>query len=97
MSTSPDRRPRLGRRAAQAAGPRASLRQLLPYLFEHRSVLVVVLVLGVLGAVASLAQPLLVSSVISVVQAGQPLGGLVWLLVALVVAAGLLRDRKSGV
>ncbi|MDQ1580810.1 MAG: hypothetical protein QOD05_1585 [Microbacteriaceae bacterium] len=71
-------------------GPRATFRQLLPYLSEHKKVLGVVIGLSVLSAGASLAQPLLVSQVISVVQKGQALGSLVWLLVALVVASGVL-------
>jgi len=62
----------------------------MPYLLEHRRVLGFVIVLSVLGAAASLAQPLLVSNVISVVEAGESLQGLVWLLVGLVVASGLI-------
>jgi ATP-binding cassette subfamily B protein len=71
-------------------GPRGTFRQLFPYLAEHRPVLIVVVVLSLAGAGASLAQPVLVSQVISVVQSGAPLGMLVWLLVGLVVIAGLL-------
>jgi ATP-binding cassette subfamily B protein len=71
-------------------GPRASFRQLLPYLMEHKRVLVWVIVLSVLGAAASLAQPLLVNQVITRVQHASPLGSLVWALVALVVIAGLI-------
>lgn len=91
MSNSPGTRSRFGRRpSGTSTGPRASLRELLPYLTEHRRVLGLVLVLSVLGAVASLAQPLLVSSVISIVQAGGSLGGLVWGLIVLVVLSGLM-------
>lgn len=71
-------------------GPRASFRELLPYLTEHRGILGVVIGLSILGAGASLAQPLLVSQVITVVQQGDPLGMLVWALVGLVVVSGLL-------
>lgn len=71
-------------------GPRAKFSQLLPYLFEHKAVLSVVIVLSVLGAAASLAQPLLVSQVIDIVGRQQPLGGLVWLLVVLVVVSALI-------
>ena len=46
--------------------------------------------LSVLGALATLAQPLLVGQVITRVQAGEPLGRLVWVLVALVVLSGLI-------
>jgi ATP-binding cassette subfamily B protein len=62
----------------------------MPYLLEHRTVLSWVIVISVLGAGASLAQPLLVAQVISTVEEGGELGGLVALLVGLVVLAGLL-------
>jgi len=62
----------------------------LPYLLEHKKVLSFVIVLSVFGAAASLTQPLLVSQVIAVVQAGRSLGTLVWLLVGLVVISGLV-------
>ncbi|WP_108249794.1 ABC transporter ATP-binding protein [Planctomonas deserti] len=71
-------------------GPRARFSDLLPYLLEHKRILAVVTVLSLLGAAASLAQPLLVSQVISVVQAGRSLGPLVWALIALVVLSGLI-------
>ena len=82
------RRTRFGGKADE--GPRGTFRQLLPYLAEHRPVLAVVIVLSLAGAAASLAQPVLVSQVIGVVQSGRPLGSLVWLLIGLVVAAALL-------
>jgi ABC-type multidrug transport system fused ATPase/permease subunit len=71
-------------------GPRARFRQLLPYLSEHKPAIAAVVALGVIGSAASLGQPLLVSQVITHVQAGDPLGMLVWALVALVVASALL-------
>ena len=82
-------RSRWGRRP-QPEGPRATFRQLLPYLFEHKKVMAFIIVLSVLGAAASLGQPLLVQQVISAVQQGVTLGPLVWALVALVVVAGLI-------
>lgn len=78
-----------GRRPADD-GPRASFKQLVPYLMEHKRVLAWVIALSVLGAAASLAQPLLVNQVITRVQHATPLGWLVWALVALVVIAGLI-------
>ncbi|GAA1728223.1 ABC transporter ATP-binding protein [Microcella frigidaquae] len=90
-STASPRR-RFGRPAGSVAddGPRATFRQLLPYLLEHRTVLSWVIVISVLGAAASLAQPLLVSQVIGIVERGGDLAPVVTLLVVLVVAAGLL-------
>lgn len=49
-----------------------------------------IIALSILGAAASLAQPLLVSRVISVVEAGQSLNALVWMLIGLVVISGVL-------
>jgi len=85
-SPTPGRR---GRRPAQD-GPRASFRQLLPFLFEHRGILVVVALLSIVGAATTLGQPLVVGQVISLVQADQPLGWLVWALVALVIVSSLI-------
>jgi len=88
MSVPAPARGRRGRRVPE--GPRASFRQLLPFLLEHKRTLVVVGVLSVLGAAATLAQPLLVGQVISRVQDAVPLGSLVWLLVAFVVLSSVI-------
>ncbi|WP_313355221.1 ABC transporter ATP-binding protein [Microbacterium sp.] len=85
--TAPARR--RGRRAQQD-GPRATFRQLLPFLLEHKKVLAVVAVLSIVGAAASLAQPLLVGQLIARVQQAQALGALVWLLIGLVIAASVI-------
>lgn len=81
-------RPRGRRRTDE--GPRARLSQLLPYLFEHKGVLVAVAVLSVIEAVATLGQPLVVGQVIERVQAGDTLGILVWALVILVVVSSAI-------
>jgi ATP-binding cassette subfamily B protein len=88
MSTTTSRRG--GRRPSRDDGPRASFSQLVPYLLEHRGILSVVVVLSLFGAAASLGQPLLVGQVITRVQSGLDLGPLVWALVGLVVASGLI-------
>ncbi|WP_295789943.1 ABC transporter ATP-binding protein [uncultured Microbacterium sp.] len=88
MSSPAPARGRRGRRPAD--GPRASFRQLLPFLLEHKRTLAVVAVLSVLGAAATLAQPLLVGQVITRVQNAVPLGALVWLLVAFVVLSSVI-------
>ncbi|WP_309617304.1 ABC transporter ATP-binding protein [Salinibacterium sp.] len=90
MSNSDARPPRSRFGAKDDGGPRATFRQLLPYLAEHKKILGVVIGLSIIGAGASLAQPLLVSQVITRVQAGDPLGTLVWVLVGLVVAAAII-------
>ena len=85
----PDRAARPSRTATDE-GPRASLRQLLPFVFEHKKTLIAVAILSVLAAAATLAQPLVVGQVIERVQQSAPLGTLVWVLVALVVASSLI-------
>ncbi|MFL1999863.1 ABC transporter ATP-binding protein [Microbacterium sp. A1-JK] len=82
-------RARRGRRSPDD-GPRASFRQLLPFLFEHKRVLVIVAILSVIGAGTTLAQPLLVGQVIELVQNGETLGALVWAIVALVVVSSII-------
>ena len=89
MSTSTDRPSRRFGRPVDD-GPRATFGQLLPYLLEHRKVLGWVIVISVFGAAAALAQPLLVSQVITIVEQGGDLGPLVALLVGLVVVGALL-------
>lgn len=71
-------------------GPRATFRQLLPYIFEHKGTLVAVAVLSVLGAIATLVQPLLVGQVIERVQNQDGLGLLIWALVGFVIVGSLI-------
>ena len=90
MSTTTSPRRGMFGRGKPDDGPRATFGQLLPYLFEHKKILGVVIALSILGAGASLAQPLLVSQVITVVQEGGALGMLVWALIGLVVISAIL-------
>lgn len=85
--TAPSRR--RGRGAPQD-GPRATFRQLLPFLFEHKRTLIVVAVLSVFGAATSLVQPLLVGQVIEAVQSDRGLGILVWLLIGFVIVSSII-------
>ena len=75
MSSAVPARPNRRSRAREEAGPKARVRDLLPYLSEHRAVLAVVVVLSLLTAVTSLLQPLLVQQVVQRVQQGLSLGG----------------------
>ncbi|MFC0681305.1 ABC transporter ATP-binding protein [Lysobacter korlensis] len=70
------------------ARPRPKLSHLTPYISSHWKALLAAVLLSLLGAAASLTQPLLVSALISAVQASGEPGSLVWLLTGLVVAAG---------
>jgi len=89
------RRSRTHNTASQTdEGPKASFRQLMPFLLEHKRVLSVVIALSALGALTGLAQPLLVAEVISRVEEGLELGWLVGVLVALVVISALLSGYR---
>ena len=77
-------------RDSDDGSPRATFRQLMPFLLEHKKVLSIVIALSAAGALTTLAQPLVVSQVITVVEAAQPLGNLVWILVGLVMISAAL-------
>src|SRR5699024_8607787 len=66
-------------------GPRASFRQLLPYILEHRGTIVAVAILSVIAAALTLVQPVMIGEVIRHVEAQDPLGWLLYGLVAFVV------------
>jgi ABC-type multidrug transport system fused ATPase/permease subunit len=70
-------------------GPKAKFSQLTPYLFEHKAALVVAVILSLIGAVVSLAQPLVVGQVITAVQNGEDVGQLALILVLVILGAGI--------
>lgn len=75
--------------APKDTGPKAKFSQLTPYLFEHKAALVVAVVLSLIGAVVSLAQPLVVGQVITAVQNGEDVGQLALMLVLVILGAGI--------
>ena len=76
-------------------GGRAPVRQLWPYLRPHAGVLGIVALISLVGAGVTLAQPALVSQVVSAVGEARPLTGLVVLLVALVVVGALVSGASQ--
>ena len=70
-------------------GPKAKFSQLTPYLLEHKGALAIAVVLSLIGAVVSLAQPLVVGQIITAVQQGQDVGSLAGTLVAIIFGAGV--------
>ncbi|MFF0175061.1 ABC transporter ATP-binding protein [Micromonospora profundi] len=71
------------------------LTALLPYLREHRGTLVVVGLLSLAGAGASLTQPLLTRSVLDRVTDGQGVSGLVAVLVVLVLLGAAIGGLRN--
>ena len=84
------RRRGMNYRDSDDGSPRATFRQLFPFLLEHKRVLSIVIALSVAGAITSLAQPLVVGEVITLVGEAEPPGILVWVLVGLVVMTAIL-------
>lgn len=76
-------------RGTKDQGPKAKFSQLTPYLFEHKGALAVAVVLSLIGAVVSLAQPLVVGQIITAVQQGQDVVSLAGILVAIIFGAGV--------
>lgn len=68
---------------------RPGLRQLVPYLREHRATLVLVALISLGGASAALAQPLLVRALLTSVEAGGQLLGPVLLLTTVLLLGAL--------
>lgn len=79
----------------RALARRAPMRELWPYLRPHAGVLGIVAVISLVGAGVTLAQPALVSKVVSAVGEARPLTGLVVLLVALVVVGALVSGASQ--
>ena len=78
------------RRQKQEDGPKASLKELLPYLFVRRRLFVTAIALSLVGAFTSLVQPLIVQHLIGSVEQQQPLGWLPLFLVAFVLADAIV-------
>jgi ABC-type multidrug transport system fused ATPase/permease subunit len=77
-------------RSRNYKGPRASLRDLLPYLQEHRRALAFAIALSIFASALALAQPLLIGQIISVVEAGNELGWLLYAVVIVLITSGLV-------
>lgn len=70
-------------------GPKAKYSQLFPYLKEHRGQLSIAVVLSLIGAVASLAQPMVVGQIITAVTDKKPLGVIIFALVGITLASAV--------
>jgi ATP-binding cassette subfamily B protein len=74
-------------RSRNYKGPRANFRELLPFLEQHRRALTWAMGLSVLSAGLSLAQPLLIGSLITEVQKGGSVAPIAITVVVLILAA----------
>ena len=93
MTTQIEERPRRGgpfSRRQPEDGPRAKFRQLLPYLLQNRASSCVVVILSVIGSLATVAQPLLVRQGITDFQGGQSFTTIAVLVIVLLVATAVI-------
>ncbi|MEY4310563.1 MAG: hypothetical protein RLZ71_489 [Actinomycetota bacterium] len=70
-------------------GPKAKFNQLTPYLKENRGALTFAIILSLIGAGASLAQPLVVGQIITAVKEKQSLGIIIIALVGITLASAV--------
>ena len=80
---------RPGRPGRPDSGPKAKFNQLTPYLMEHKGALALAVLLSLIGAGASLAQPMVVGQVITAVKDHQDLGGIIWALIAITLGSAI--------
>ncbi|RRJ86846.1 ABC transporter ATP-binding protein [Gulosibacter macacae] len=86
----PSRRGRTSRDRNADGTPRASLKQLWPYLFRDKPMMSLIIGISVIGSAFSLAQPVLMGLLITQVEGGSLEGWIVWALVAVVVGDAIL-------
>ena len=89
-TSAPPARGGLFGRGRKTEGPRAKFSQLLPYLLQNKPMVAVVIVLSVVGSLATVAQPLLVREGITVFQAHKPWGGIAVIVIVLLVGSALI-------
>jgi ATP-binding cassette subfamily B protein len=77
----------MGRQAGK--GPKASFKQLWPYLTENKSALWLAIGLSIVGALVNLAQPLVVGQIINKVQAKEDVALVVLELIAIIILTAL--------
>lgn len=79
----------MGRGAGAEKGPKASFKQLWPYLTENKSALWLAILLSIVGALVNLAQPLVVGQIINKVQAKDDVTLVVLELIAIIILTAL--------
>ncbi|SJM47726.1 ABC transporter ATP-binding protein [Gulosibacter sp. 10] len=88
--SNPTSRRRRDRATGEEGTPRASLRQLWPYLFADKRMIAVIVVISIIGSAFDLAQPVLMGLLIQQVEGGEFVSWIVYALIAVVLVAALL-------
>ncbi len=77
-------------RSREYKGPRANLKDLFPYLRDHKKALYLALVLSIVASALALSQPLVVGQLISAVERQLDITSLALVLVALILVAAIV-------
>jgi ABC-type multidrug transport system fused ATPase/permease subunit len=77
-------------RSREYKGPRANLKDLLPFLADHKKALILALVLSIISSLLSLGQPLLMGQVISAVEQSKEFTNIAIGIVVLLFSAALI-------
>lgn len=77
-------------RSREYQGPRAKLKDLLPYLADHKKALYLAVVLSIVASLMALAQPLLLGQLISAVEKNLSVTNLTLVLVALILVSAVV-------
>ena len=77
-------------RSREYQGPRAKLKDLFPYLVDHKKALYLAVVLSVVASLMALAQPLLLGQLISAVEKNLSITNLAIALVALILVSAVV-------
>ena len=77
-------------RSREYKGPRANLKDLFPYLKDHKRALYLALVLSIVASALALSQPLVVGQLISAVEKQLDITTLALALVALILVAAIV-------
>ncbi|MGB3829885.1 MAG: ABC transporter ATP-binding protein [Ornithinimicrobium sp.] len=81
---------------ADAAGtPRAQLREMWPYVRDHRRALVLVAVTSLFATVFAVVQPLMLQQLVNSVEAEQAIGGFLGLLIGVTLAQALFSGLQT--
>lgn len=77
------------------APSQAKLRELWPYLREHRSSLILVAITSLFATVFAVIQPLMLQRLVNSVEAGEAIGAFLWLLVGVTLAQALFSGLQT--
>lgn len=78
-----------------AQAPRAQLREMWPYLREHRGALILVAATSLLATVFAVVQPLMLQQLVNSVGAGEAIGGFLGLLIGVTLGQALFSGLQT--